>query len=145
MKIITVTSENLDQLASLFNDYRIFYKQESNLAAAKNFMKERLDNKDSVVFLATDENGIGLGFTQLYPSFSSVKMKPSYILNDLYVSQENRGFGIGEALLEHAKEFAITNNCHGLSLETDNDNPAQNLYERLGWKKDMHLHYSWEV
>lgn len=145
MKIITVTTQNIDELIGLFDAYRVFYKQESNLAAARDFLRERLDNKDSVVFLATDEDGIGLGFTQLYPSFSSVRMKPTYILNDLYVSPEHRGRGIGKALLEHAKQFATASDCHGISLETDKSNPAQKLYEQLGWKKDIHLHYSWEV
>lgn len=144
MKIITVTTENLDQLVPLFNDYRIFYKQESDLATAKEFLDRRIAKSESIIFMVIDQDDNGLGFTQLYPSFSSVKMKRTYILNDLYVSIQHRGLGIGEALLEHARQFAIDSGCSGISLETDLDNPAQKLYERLGWKKDLHLHYSWE-
>ncbi|MCF6307981.1 MAG: GNAT family N-acetyltransferase [Flavobacteriaceae bacterium] len=146
MKIIQATSKNLEQLLPLFEGYRTYYKQEQNAEAARSFLKNRLQLKDSVIFLAFDSNKKALGFTQLYPSFSSVSMQRVYILNDLFVSSEVRGKGFGEALLNHAKQFAIENNSKGLILETDIDNPAQKLYERLGWKKDEAVfHYTWEV
>lgn len=146
MKIIQATSENLEQLLPLFEGYRAFYKQEQNTEAAKSFLKNRLQLKDSVIFLAFDSSEKAVAFTQLYPSFSSVSMQRIYILNDLYISAEVRGKGVGEALLNHAKQFAIENNSKGLTLETDIDNPAQKLYERLGWKKDEDvIHYTWKV
>lgn len=146
MKIITASASNLEQLVPLFDSYRIFYKQTSNLEAAKNFLKERFAKQDSVIFLCLDASEKGLGFTQLYPSFSSVSMQRTYILNDLFVSSEARKKGIGEALMEHAKQFAINNGSKGLTLETDIDNPAQTLYKKLGWKQDVFVnHYTWEA
>ncbi|MDT0555184.1 GNAT family N-acetyltransferase [Patiriisocius hiemis] len=146
MKVIQASSENLNQLVPLFDGYRAFYKQPSNIEAARTFLTERFSKKDSIIFIALDENENGLGFTQLYPSFSSVKMQRTYILNDLYVLEKARGKGIGEALMNKAKEFAIANHSRGLTLETDYDNPAQKLYERLGWKRDNKVfHYTWEI
>jgi|TARA_R110002020_G_scaffold447851_1_gene660320 GNAT superfamily N-acetyltransferase len=85
-------------------------------------------------------------FTQLYPSFSSVSTQRTYILNDLYVSEVHRNKGIGEALMERAKQFAISEGAKGITLETEVNNPAQHLYERLGWKKDDDkFHYTWEI
>ncbi len=146
MKITRATLHDLDKLTPLFDGYRMFYKQRSNLEAARNFLSERFKKNDSIIFLALDENENGLGFTQLYPSFSSVAMQRTYILNDLYVTSESRGKGVGEALMTRAKSFAIQEGCRGLTLETAHDNPAQKLYERLGWKKDTHVfHYTWEI
>lgn len=146
MKIIQASLFNLEQLIPLFDDYRVFYKQDSNLQAARKFLNERFKNNDSVIFLAMASDGTGLGFTQLYPSFSSVSMQRTYILNDLYVISEVRKTGIGEALMEAAKQFAITSGSKGLTLETDIDNPAQKLYQKLSWKKDTEVnHYTWEV
>jgi GNAT superfamily N-acetyltransferase len=146
MKIKTATPEDLEVLAPLFNAYRVFYKSESDPSAARKFLGDRFQKKDSAIFLAVDTNGRGLGFTQLYPSYSSVAMKRLYILNDLFVSEEVRGQGIGEALMGHAKKFAIANECRGLTLETAKDNPARKLYERLGWKRDSDVvHYTWEI
>ncbi|HBY68373.1 MAG TPA: GNAT family N-acetyltransferase, partial [Flavobacteriaceae bacterium] len=98
------------------------------------------------IFMAFTSENEAVGFTQLYPSFSSVSVQRTYILNDLFVSKEYRGKGIGEALLNHAKQFAKKEGSKGLTLETETNNPAQHLYERLGWKKDEHtFHYTWEV
>ncbi len=146
MKIITTSADHLQELIPLFDGYRIFYKQASNQDDVKNFLKERIHKQDSVIFIALDEEGNGLGFTQLYPSFSSVSMQRTYILNDLFVSEKARGQGIGEALMERAKQFAREMGSKGITLETAIDNPAQNLYKRLGWVKDNHVnHYTWEI
>lgn len=144
MKLLTASLAQLDSLAPLFDGYRVFYKQESNLEAAKAFLTQRFQQEDSVIFLALDDGGKGMGFTQLYPSFSSVSMQRTYILNDLFVAPNHRGKGVGAALMEHAKQFALEAGSKGLTLETAIDNPAQKLYERLGWVKDVEVfHYTW--
>lgn len=145
MKIVQATIVNLEDLAPLFNGYRVFYKQPSDIEKATAFLKERFLKKDSVIFMAF-EGTSALGFTQLYPSFSSVSMQRTYILNDLFVASEARGKGVGEAIMNKAKAFAISENAKGLTLETDVTNPAQKLYERLGWTKDTEVfHYTWKV
>jgi len=146
MEIKRATLSDLDLLAPLFDGYRQFYKQAPNLDAAKAFIGQRFAKNDSVIFLAMAANGRALGFTQLYPSYSSVSMQRTYILNDLFVTAAARGLGAATALMNHAKAFAIKQGAKGLTLETDMDNPAQKLYERLGWKKDTEvLHYTWEA
>lgn len=146
MEIKIATLDNINQIAPLFNGYRMFYKQENNLDAARSFLNNRLTKKDSHIFFAEDSNGEALGFTQLYPSFSSVSMQRTFILNDLFVSNNVRSQGVGKALLKFAQAFAIKQNAKGLTLETEITNPAQHLYEHLGWKKDTEvLHYTWKI
>ena len=145
MHIKTATLKDLDLLAPLFDAYRVFYKQESNLTNATIFLQKRIEGKQSIILLALSEDQKALGFTQLYPSFSSVALKQVFILNDLFVAQEGRNQGVGAALLDAAKEVARKCNARGLVLETDKDNPAQKLYEKNGWTKDTALHYFWEV
>ena len=94
--------------------------------------------------MALDAQNNSIGFTQLYPTFSSVSMRPFYILNDLFVLPEIRNTGIGAALLSKAKDLCKKENNKGLALETAIDNPAQKLYERLGWERDSNFHhYFW--
>ncbi len=144
MTIINATSEHLDMLIPLFDGYRIFYKQASEPDKIREFLARRFEMNDTIFYLALDEEGEALGFTQLFPSFSSVSMQRLYILNDLYVAAKHRGKGVGEALLNRAKERAIRDGAKGLTLETGIDNPAQHLYERLDWKKDVDVfHYTW--
>jgi GNAT superfamily N-acetyltransferase len=143
LKIVEANIDHIEQLTLLFDQYRIFYNQSSDLQGAKNFLEQRIKHKESVIFLAYN-NDDPVGFTQLYTSFSSVSMQAIYILNDLFVSQNARKKGIGEALLTRAKKICIEKGYKGLALETGIDNPAQKLYEKLDWKKDTSsFHYFW--
>jgi|TARA_B110000240_G_scaffold35291_1_gene38528 GNAT superfamily N-acetyltransferase len=146
MKIIPATIDNLEKLLPLFEGYRRFYQQASNTEVARKFLSNRFNKKDSVIFISYDDHEIAQGFNQLYPSFSSVAMQRIFILNDLFVHPKYRGKGIGKVLMNHAKKFALKKNSKGLTLETSIYNPAQRLYERLGWKKDTDVfHYTWEA
>jgi len=143
IQIIKATKENLDQLVPLFDQYRVFYRQPSDLSKAKDFLSNRFEHNESIIFLAF-YNEEPAGFTQLYPMFSSVSMQRSFVLNDLFVHPNYRKNMIGAKLLERAKEYCIEKNAKGLTLETSTDNPAQKLYEKLGWQKDIDcFHYFW--
>lgn len=143
-RTISSEPELFADLVALFDDYRVFYKQSSDREKAKAFLSQRLEEEESVIYLAR-ENGVPLGFTQLYPMFSSITMEPIWVLNDLYVAAEGRNTGTGTSLLVAAQHFCRRERAGGLALETGINNPAQRLYERLGWKKDQeYLHYFWK-
>ncbi|MGN6638608.1 MAG: GNAT family N-acetyltransferase [Mucilaginibacter sp.] len=119
----------------LFDFYRQFYKQASDTAAAEKFIKERLQNNESVIFVAVEDN-VPLGFTQLYPKYSSMRVSKNWILNDLYVENTHRKKGIGEALIKTAMNFAKGTGATFVQLETAIDNyTAQRLYEAIGFEK----------
>lgn len=146
MEITIATLSDLDQLERLFDGYRVFYKQTSDRASARSFLFERLDRGQSICLICRNEQGQAMGFTQLYPSFSSVSLQSTWVLNDLYVDPDSRGMGAGKALLLAAQDYARNTGAKGLTLETAIDNPAQKLYESLGWKKDTDVfHYTWKV
>lgn len=136
---------DLDGLVPLFDAYRQFYKQEPDSEGARKFMAERLEKEDSVVFMAFEE-GRAVGFTQLYPIFSSVGMGRSWLLNDLYVDASARKKGVGHQLLEAAKNWGRETKSRWLMLETAVDNyAAQALYEKNGWHKVDGVFYSVSV
>lgn len=144
-RIKKATNKDLEPISILFDAYRVFYKQNSDPEAARTFITDRLKNKDSIIYLATNAKGEPMGFTQLYPIFSSVALKRVYVLNDLYVTAAARDSGIGTALLEQAKDLVRAEEARGLVLETDANNPAQKLYKKNGWTLDPALHFYWEV
>ena len=128
---------DLDAVADLFDHYRQFYGQASDLAAARAFLKARFEHGESTIFLAESE-GQALGFTQLYPSFSSVSMARVFVLNDLYVIPTARRLGVGQSLLNAAAVHAKQLGAVRLSLTTAVDNQsAQALYESQGWGRDQ--------
>jgi GNAT superfamily N-acetyltransferase len=127
-----------DVVAPLFDAYRQFYEQPSDLALARRFIVERLERAESVVFLA-ERDGRAVGFVQLYPLFSSTAARPRrlWLLNDLFVAPEARGSGIGRALLARARRLAEETGATGLELATARSNAtAQRLYESVGYRRD---------
>ena len=133
---------DLDALAQLFDAYRQFYQQPSDLPLARQWLRERLRFGESVVLVAR-RAGTAVGFVQLYPMFSSVRTAKTWILNDLYVDAAARRGGIARALLEAAAKFAREDGAMGISLETTQDNAAARaLYRAAGWNEDATQWYS---
>ena len=129
--------KDLDDVVPLFDGYRQFYGRRSDLAAARKFLAERIERDESVIYLAYTGPREAAGFTQLYPSFSSVSLKPLWILNDLFVRSDVRRGGAGRALLERARQHAVDTGAKGLVLSTGVTNKAaQTLYESCGWQRD---------
>lgn len=145
MKIIRkATIQDLGKLAELFDQYRIFYHKDSDIPAAGNFLKERIENKDSEIFVAENEGKL-VGFVQLYPIFSSTRMKRYWLLNDLYVNENYRGKGFSKKLIEASKELAKSTNACGILLETGKSNDIGNrLYPSCGFELyDSVNFYEW--
>lgn len=139
------TVDDIKVAAVLFNEYRIFYNQTNDMHGAINFLQERIAKNESTIFIAfLDDEPVG--FTQLYPIFSSVSLKRAWLLNDLYVAETARRQGVANALLDKAKEFGTQNNAGWLLLETAFDNyKAQSVYEKNGWIKQTDSFYQFTL
>ena len=126
---------NLDQIVPLFDGYRQFYGQPSDMDQARTFISRHLENGTSVIFLAF----IGeqpCGMTQLYGSYTSIRMARIWKLNDLFVSVAARGYGVGTALLKRVQQFGEQTHAARVDLSTDVNNfTAQHLYEKFGFEK----------
>ncbi len=125
MELFEATPFDITELSGIFDDYRCFYKQPSNIDACRQFISERIQNKDSVIFIVKNENEI-VGFTQLYPLFSSVQMKKLWMLNDLFVIKSARRKGVAGMLITQCRKLACDTNAAGLLLETGKDNTEGN-------------------
>jgi ribosomal protein S18 acetylase RimI-like enzyme len=145
IRVVRATVEDIDRFAPLFGAYREFYHRAAELERSRLYLTERLTRAESVVFLA-ESSSATLGFTQLYPTFASLSLKPWWVLYDLFVIPSARGRGVASLLLARAQQLARETGADGISLETAHDNPAQRLYEKRGWKRDENfLHYEWFV
>ncbi|WP_207863922.1 GNAT family N-acetyltransferase [Pseudomonas sp. 58(2021)] len=137
LQALRATTIHLDALAKLFDAYRGFYGQPSNLEQSRAFIAERMAGNESAIFLVEDESGEVLGFVQLYPTFSSIDAHRTWLLSDLFTTPAARGRGVGRLLMNTARDFAVETGAKGLMLETATDNfTAQGLYESLGWVRD---------
>ncbi len=141
MEIKRATIEDLEAVTDLFDAYRQWYHQPGDKEGARHFLRERMENNESAIFLAIHQ-GVAVGFTQLYPIFSSVSMGRAWILNDMFVTPYARKLGVATSLLEAARVFAKNENAKWLLLETDDTNTAaQKLYEKNNWKRKTQYFY----
>jgi ribosomal protein S18 acetylase RimI-like enzyme len=126
---------DLAELHPLVEKYREFYKQPENPKTVQ-FLTDRLENDEAVVFIARVD-GNPVGFTMIYPTFSTVSLSAVWLLNDLYVTETSRGQGIANLLMDAAEAAAREAGATRIFLRTAHDNtPAQALYESRGWKQD---------
>ncbi|MEH6307073.1 GNAT family N-acetyltransferase [Olivibacter sp. CPCC 100613] len=135
------TLVDVEDCVSLFDSYRIFYKAKSDVNSARQFIKMRLKTADSKIFLFYKDH-IARGFAQAYFSYSSLSLAETCILNDLFVTESERGQGYGTALIEAVRAYATQRGCVRLSLSTAKDNPAQHLYEAIGFKQSDFKFYN---
>lgn len=134
--------QDLDALSVLFDAYRRFYEQPGDVSRARDWLQARLELGESVILIA-EQNGAAVGFTQLYPMFSSVRTARTWILNDLYVDASARRSGVARRLLDAAAQFVRDDGAAGITLETTRDNaPARALYHAAGWHADETQWYS---
>ncbi|MGQ0383702.1 MAG: GNAT family N-acetyltransferase [Gammaproteobacteria bacterium] len=131
------TLEDLDGVTPLFDAYRQFYQRPADLPLARRYLQERMQRRESVIFVAEDESSRLVGFTQLYPTFCSVRAAPTFVLYDLFVEPQARGTGAGRALMQAAEDYSAGTGAARLELSTAKTNAvAQKLYESQGWRRD---------
>lgn len=137
MIIRQATVADLNTLVPLFDAYRQFYGRPSDHRGARSFLSDRFEHRQSIILVACDGCEV-VGFTQLFPSFSSVRLARTFVLNDLYVLPSARGTGAGRALLDGACEYGRRAGAARLSLSTSVSNTtAQSLYEQAGWTREI--------
>jgi GNAT superfamily N-acetyltransferase len=146
MEIKKASISDLDQLVRLFEAYRNFYGMPPDNHSAREFLRERILKNESEIFIAIDSDEKQAGFVQLYPVFSSTRMKRLWLLNDLFVDESYRGKGVSKLLLERAKQLCRETNACAMLLETAKSNVTGNaLYPRSGFVLDEeHNYYTWQ-
>ena len=134
--ISRATAGDIDDLVPLVELYRAFYKQPAN-DKTHQYVTDRVFNEQAVVFMAR-KGGNAVGFTMIYPTFSTVALAEIWLLNDLYVDESARGHGVATKLMETAEQAARDAGAARIWLRTANDNTAaQALYEGRGWAQDL--------
>lgn len=135
------TEGDVREVAALFDAYRQFYGKASDLPLATDFIRERMQKRESVVLVAERQGHGIVGFSQTYPTFCSVAAARIGVLYDLFVEPGSRKLGVGRALMRAAESHAAGSGLARLELSTAGTNlPAQSLYESLGWVRDEAFH-----
>src|ERR1700680_3926914 len=120
----------MEELLKLVAGYQRFYRAEPNVDNNRAFFAQFLHPSDKGLLLGGWVNGELVGFATLYWFFSSTKVAPSVLMNDLYVREDIRGEGVGKRLIDGAVAEARRRKAAHLEWYTSPDNEvAQRLYD----------------
>lgn len=144
IEIKLASANDAIKIEPIFSLYREFYGMEKDSPGTIDFLRKRLGNNESILLYA-ERNGSIIGFAQLYPTFSSASLRKAYVLNDLYVIETERKQGIAKLLINESIEIAERDECVRISLSTTKDNPAQTLYEKMGFKESLFKFYNYNI
>lgn len=140
MEVIRATASDTPLLLPLFDRYRQFYEQESNIEVCESYLKARFSRDEAAIFIVVEEQEgsiVALGFSLMYISFSTIGLKKFWSLHDLYVEEEYRKQGIAKMLINKCKELAIEDNPIGVVIESRISNQsAQHLFDSVGFVKE---------
>lgn len=145
MKIRKATSDDLEQLTSIFGEYRFISGYHRDPQEEYNYLKRRLEKADNSVFLCFVDGKL-VGFAILSSFFSSYELKELFFLNDIYTTEEMRHQGVAQSLLSEAVFYAKKNHRGSIQLTTTSDNyHAQALFERFGFKKSKEINFEFVI
>lgn len=92
-----------------------------------------------IAYLKSGSNNAGVqksepvGLVNCFPGFSTFKGEPLVNIHDIVVVKEHRGKGIAKLLITAVEKEASDRGCCKITLEVRTDNPAENLYRKLGF------------
>ncbi|MET0307647.1 MAG: GNAT family N-acetyltransferase [Sphingomonas sp.] len=83
--------------------------------------------------LIAELDGVAQGFALFFQNFSTWTGRPGLYLEDLYVTPDARGAGVGTALLRHLAGIAIDRDCSRFEWSVlDWNEPAIQFYRAMG-------------
>ncbi|HEY0798237.1 MAG TPA: GNAT family N-acetyltransferase [Candidatus Baltobacteraceae bacterium] len=128
-------------MATLFDVYRQTFGYPSERTNALAYIRGCVSGGEVPVFTAYSESRLQepLGFTILYPTFSSILMQRTWQMQDLFVIEGARRRGIARALVENAIKFARQQGADEFTLLSRVESePAAALFASLGFEPYGH-------
>ncbi len=142
LSITMASRADVPDLARLFDAYRCFYEQPTDLAGAEAYVAGEVEGGRTQFFIARLSDGAAAGFLHLIPGSNTLAMRPMWFVEDLFVDPAARRKGVAKALMQQAERFARETGAERLTLATANDNyAAQALYKELGYAREGRFWY----
>ncbi|MDB5096293.1 MAG: GCN5-related N-acetyltransferase [Cyanobacteria bacterium RYN_339] len=139
MPAVTIVPADVDAILPLIADYQRFYGQVPDDDRNRAFFGAL---PSGVQFAAMD-GARAVGFVTLYFLPSSLTAASYCLLNDLYTLSEYRGQGVGRALIEHCRDYALEKGYPAIEWMTQRENvTAQRLYDSLPAERTDWAYYA---
>ncbi len=110
-----------------------YEKLAHEVVATKEILDKTLFGERSYAeVIIAEYNNEPVGYTLFFHNFSTFLGKPGLYIEDIYVTPEQRGKGIGKALLAYCARLAKERKCGRMEWWVLKWNPARKFYETIG-------------
>lgn len=110
-----------------------FEREPDAVVATEAGLRHALFEGRSAEAVIAEEDGTPLGFALFFHDFSTWTGRKGLYLEDLYVTPEARGSGVGTALLRHLAGIALDRDCARFEWAVlDWNTPAIDFYTAMG-------------
>lgn len=125
--------EDVPLIIDFIKKIAAFEKLSDEVSADEDVITETLFGEEpsaKVIFAETE--GRPVGYAVYFYNFSTFTGRPGLYIEDIFVSEETRGIGAGEAMMRYLAREARMKNCGRMEWAVLDWNPAREFYERLG-------------
>lgn len=134
IKIRIPSIQDAELILELIRELATYEKLEDRVVATIDDVKKTLfSNTPAAHVLIVEEDGEALGFVLYHTSYSTFLCKYCIHIEDLYIRENHRGNGYGEALIKRVCEIAYKNDYGRVDwLVLDWNQPAIDFYKHIG-------------
>lgn len=133
-KVRFIEKSDLNDLIKLCELHAVFEQNEYNSKNKKQKLEKHLfSDKPTLFCLVVEHLGKIIGYATYMKQFSTWDSDFYIYMDCLFLTEESRGFGIGEKLIDRIKIEGIKNQCTHIQWQTPDFNKrAMKFYNRIG-------------
>lgn len=102
------------------------------IATAEDLRRDGLGEGSLFEAMIAELDGKPAGYALFYPSYTAWAGRPGLFLEDLFLSQEARGRGVGRRMMAVLAGIALARGWSRIDLRVRADNRAREFYDDLG-------------
>lgn len=144
MKIREAEERDISGIILMMREFSRFEHLEKYFEANDEQLRDVLFGPEAFVeALVAEGRGNYAGYALFYPNYASFRGQRGYYLEDLYITAEARGSGLGEAFLRQIARRGSARGFKRIDFQVlDWNDPAIRFYEKLGaYRDDTERHF----
>jgi len=135
LNIRKASPDDVPLILKFIKELSVYEKMSKKVVATEDILQETLfGDKSYAEVLIAEIEGKPVGYALYFYNFSTFLGRPGLYIEDVFVSKEYRGRGIGTAFFKKCAYIAKENKCGRMEWIVLDWNPARKFYDQMGAK-----------